>query len=253
VVVARLRAQVAALENRRAEQIYPAPEALASLLPEGGLKPGAAYSVATSGALLLAMLASASGEGLWCGLVGLPNVGVEAAKLAGVTLDRLALVPDPGAKWLSAVSVLSSAVPVVAVRPSGPVRPGDAARLATRMRDNESVLLVVGSWPGAEATISVTDSMWAGLGQGWGHLTEHEVTVQVASKRYPRPRRVQMLLPGADGRAGGGWASRESVGRSGSVLGRLDREGGQELFESAAVNGLTSMDEMEFRPRMVAG
>ncbi|MDR2929443.1 MAG: hypothetical protein LBV06_00830 [Propionibacteriaceae bacterium] len=202
VVVARLRAQVEALEQRRVEQVYPVPEVLASLLPDQGLKPGSAYCLGASGALLLSLLASPSQEGLWCGVIGVPDLGVEAAKSAGVTLGRLALIPHPGQKWLSVVSILSSAVPVVAVRPPALVRPADASRLATRLRANDSVLLVVGSWPGSEATLNVEESRWSGLGQGWGRLSERQVTVSVVSKRYPRPRRVQLLLPGGDGLAG---------------------------------------------------
>ena len=198
-VLARLRAQVDALEGRTRTRVVPAPPALGAVLPDGGLRPGGAYCV-SPGALLLALLAEPSRAGLWCGAVGLPELGAEAAALAGVALDRFALVPNPGSRWLSVVAALSAALPVLAVRPSGPVAQADASRLAARLRDHEAVLLVAGPWPGAEAAISVAEPRWSGLGDGWGCLTGREVDVQVVSKRQPRPRRVRVALPGTDGR-----------------------------------------------------
>ena len=206
-VVARLRAQVDALEGRARTRVCPAHPALAAVLPDGGLRPGAAYRVSgagrreeSAGALLAALLAEPSRAGMWCGVVGLPEFGAEAAGLAGVALDRLALVPAPGSRWLSVVAALAVALPVVAVRPSGPVRPADASRVAARLREHEAVLLVAGEWPGAEAAISLDEPRWAGVGAGWGCLAGREATVRVASKRYPRGRDVRVLLPGVDGR-----------------------------------------------------
>jgi hypothetical protein len=136
---------------------------------------------------------------LWCALVGLPDFGVEAASQAGVKLERVVLVPQPEAQWLSVVAALSAALPVVVVRPSTPVRQGEAARLATRLRDSETVLLVVGEWPGAEATISLTGPQWLGVGDGWGCLTKCEANLMVHSKRYPAGRSVRVVLPGSEG------------------------------------------------------
>ena len=129
-VLQQLRAKAG---QGRAQQLLPVPEPLARLLPDGGLRPGAAYSV-TGGALLLALLAEPSAAGSWCGVVGIPELGAEAARSAGVSLDRLALVPHPGERWLSVVAALSEVLPLVAVRPGSRVRESDAARLAARLR-----------------------------------------------------------------------------------------------------------------------
>lgn len=196
--VARLRDQVSALESRSDDPIYPVSAVLTPLLPYGGLKAGSAYCL-TSPALVAPLLAEASRAGLWCGLVGLPDFGAEAAKLAGVTLDRLALVPNPGSQWLTAVATLSSALPIVGVKPPLAVSPADAAKLAARLRDHASVLLVVGSWPGSQATLSLNEPGWSGLGEGWGRLTSRAVSLTVASKIYPRAKSRQVLLPGPDG------------------------------------------------------
>ncbi len=195
----RLRAQVAAKEARIRPCPYPVPRELAQLLPDGGLKAGAAYSLATSGALLLALLAEPSREGHWCGVVGMPEFGAEAAGHAGIALDRLALVPDPADQWLATTAALVEALPVVAVRPSGRVGEGEAARLMSRLRDRGGVLLVHGPWPKAEAQLSVSAVRWAGVGDGHGHLTSREVTVTVGSRRTPVPRSVRLVLPTPDG------------------------------------------------------
>jgi hypothetical protein len=64
----------------------------------GGLRRGSTMSVAGSTALVLALLAEATGEGSWAAITGMPDVGVVAAAELGVDLERLALVPDPGAE-----------------------------------------------------------------------------------------------------------------------------------------------------------
>lgn len=176
----------------------PVPRALAGLLPGGGLVPGSAYTVAP-GLLLLALLAESSREGSWCGVIGMPELGAEAAEQAGLNLERLALVPRPGERWFTVLAALAEVLPVVAVRPAGRVRDGDAARLAARLRSSGTVLLVAGPWPRAEATLSTSAPHWSGVGAGHGYLTTRDVLVSVASKRFPVPRQVRLSLPDAAG------------------------------------------------------
>lgn len=195
----RLRAQVSSQEARLRPSPYPVPAELTGLL-DGGLKPGAAYSLGASGALLSALLAGPSAEGHWCGVVGEPEFGAEAAGRAGVVLDRLVLVPDPADQWLAVTAALIEAVPVVAVRPCGRVREADAARLVSRLRDRGSVLLVDGAWPRAEARVSLGEARWSGVGSGHGYLSGREMTVTVSSRRVPVARSVRLQLPAADGR-----------------------------------------------------
>ncbi|MFT3877441.1 MAG: hypothetical protein QM708_13615 [Propioniciclava sp.] len=175
-----------------AEKPLPTPEVLAEALPGGGLVPGSVYSLASGGLLLLSLLAEPSRAGLWCGVVGMPELGAEAAAQAGVNLERLALVPHPGERWFSATAALVDVMALVAVRPAGRVRDADAARLAARLRDSKTVMLTVGAWPRAEATLRATESRWSGLGQGHGCLRTCEMLVTVTSKRTPMPRRVRM-------------------------------------------------------------
>jgi hypothetical protein len=201
--VRRLRAQLERVQGRRLDApVLPVHPALASLLPGGGLKPGAAYSVSGSSSLLLGLLAQPSQTGSWCGAVGMPQLGVEAAAALGVDLSRLVLIPEPGQRWLAVTATVAEVLTVVAVRPRGRVPDGEVARLAARLRDRGAVLLVDGPWPQAEAVLSVDDVRWQGLGRGHGYLAERTMTVSSASRRWPTPRRTQVLLPAAHGSIG---------------------------------------------------
>lgn len=198
-MLAKLRAQLASAEGKVRPAGYPVAPALARLLPDRGLHPGA-YSLGSAGALLLSLLAEPSAEGHWCGVVGIPEFGTEAAQLAGVNLDRLVLVPDPADQWLGVVAALAEVLPVLAVRPPGRVREADAARLGSRLRDRGSVLLVHGDWPRAEARLELADPRWSGLGFGHGRLAGREVAVRGLSRRLAGERIARLLLPDGAGR-----------------------------------------------------
>ena len=43
------------------------------------------------------------------------------------------------------------------------------------------------------------EPLWSGVGDGYGNLTQREVTLTITSKRMPRPRSARLLLPGPDG------------------------------------------------------
>jgi len=198
--IVRLRAQLERVQGRRLDApVLPVHPALASLLPGGGLRPGSAYSLPRSTSLLLALLAQASQSGSWCGVVGMPRLGAEAAEGLGVDLSRLVLIPDPGPRWLAVTATVAEVIPVVAVRPSGRAPDGEVARLAARLRDRGAVLLVQGPWPQAEATLEVGEPAWSGLGRGHGYLAERTVTVTSSSRRWPVSRRGRVLLPDAAG------------------------------------------------------
>lgn len=198
--VASLRAQLERVQGRRLDApLLPVHPALASLLPGGGLRPGAAYSLSRSTSLLLGLLAQPSQAGSWCGVVGMPRLGAEAAERLGVDLSRLVLIPEPGPRWLAVTATIAEVLPVVAVRPAGRAPDGEISRLAARLRDRGAVLLVQGPWPQAEAVLELDAPEWTGVGRGHGYLAGREVTVTASSRRWPRPRRSRLLLPDASG------------------------------------------------------
>jgi hypothetical protein len=174
--------------------------ALADLLPGGALRCGAAYSVEGSTALAMAMVAGPSMAGAWCGVVGLPGFGAEAAAGFGIDLDRLVLVPDPGQQWMGTVGALVDVLAVVVVGQSGSVGDAEASRLAVRLRHQGGVLIVCGPWPQCDARLRADESSWLGLGSGHGHLAARTVTVTAQGRGTAvRPRRARLWLPDAHG------------------------------------------------------
>jgi hypothetical protein len=189
-----------ALDTAEVDRALPTLPAVSELLSGASLRGGSVYSVRGSAALVMALMAGPSAEGAWCGVVGLPSFGAEAARGLGVDLERLVLVPDPGHDWLNVVAALVDALTVVVVRPPGEVTPGEASRLAARLRTRGAMLIASGSWPGSEARLEVESNTWTGLGDGEGLLTARQATVVVSGRRVAvHPRRHQVWLPAPDG------------------------------------------------------
>ncbi|WP_144873435.1 hypothetical protein [Microbacterium sp. 1.5R] len=203
--VLRLRREISRMQRRRSDlPLLPVDDALAPLLPDQGLQAGAAYTVSPSPSLVLALLSAASRRGLWCAVVGMPTLGVEAAAAFGIELPRLILVPDPGDRWLAATSALAEVVPLIAVQPGGRVRDADVSRLSARLRDRGSTLLVTesefsGAWPQSEGAIRLHDQQWEGIGEGWGLIEGSTATVTARTRHTPTGASVRVRLPGSHG------------------------------------------------------
>ncbi|WP_328999117.1 hypothetical protein OHA18_32305 [Kribbella sp. NBC_00709] len=189
-----------ALDTAGVDRELPTHPAVSELLAGASLRGGSVYSVRGSAALVMALMAGPSAEGAWCGVVGMPSFGAEAARALGVDLERLVLVPDPGRDWLNVVAALVDALTVVVVRPPGEVTPGEASRLAARLRTRGAMLIASGSWPGSEARFEIESNAWTGLGDGEGLLTARRATVAVTGRRAAvRARRHELWLPAPDG------------------------------------------------------
>ena len=198
--VLRLRREISRMQRRRSDlPLLPLDPALTAILPDDGLQAGTAYTVSSSPSLVLALLSAASQKGLWCAVIGMPTLGVEAAAAFGIDLSRLILVPDPGERWLAVTSALSEVVPLIAVHPGSRMRDTDVSRLNARLRDRGCTLLVTATWPQSEGTIRVHDPHWHGLGTGWGLLSDCTVTVTAQTRHTPVPSSVRVRLPGSRG------------------------------------------------------
>jgi len=148
--------------------------------------------------LMLALLAAASQSGSWCGVVGVPTLGAVAAAELGLALDRLALVPYPGAEWATVVAALLDGLDIVVAAPPGPIAPAVAGRLAARARQHGSVLVAYGSWRGADVMLESVRGVWNGLGDGRGRLRSRELTIRsVGRGAAAAARQVSMWLPGS--------------------------------------------------------
>lgn len=169
------------------ERALPTAAALRPLLPGGTLRGGASYSVVGSQQLALSLLAAASASGAWCGVVGDDAFGAEAAADLGIALDRCVFVPNPGQHAVGIAGSLAEVLTIVVLMlPSSShtrVPPGEAERIAARLREHGSALVVLGDWPRTESALRVTASRWSGLGHGSGILTSRELSVESHDRR----------------------------------------------------------------------
>ncbi|MBX3103896.1 MAG: hypothetical protein KF867_02880 [Cryobacterium sp.] len=194
-LVAELRERIQQIQSPDLDlRTLPTHPALAELLPGGALRVGATYSVESSLTLLMLLLSAPSAAGSWCGVVGIPEFGIEAAAGFGIALDRLVLVPNPGDQWLAATGALADALNVIVVKPPKQASDSSVSRLSARLRKRSATLIVLGSWPQSEAMLSLTESSWSGIGHGHGHLASREVTVTVTSRFNSRPRSAKVAL-----------------------------------------------------------
>jgi hypothetical protein len=181
-------------------ELLPVLPALAGLLPGRGLTRGSVVAVEQPGLLCLALLAAASAAGAWCGVAGVPSLGVVAAAGMGAEATRLMLVPAPGPNWPQVVASMLEACEVVVVRPPEPPSAQVRRRLEGVLRRGGGVLIAAGAWDGAPIRLRVIQRSWAGIGDGYGSLRGCRAEV-VAEGRgaAARPRRQWLWLPGPDG------------------------------------------------------
>jgi hypothetical protein len=187
----------------------PVSPALTPVLPDG-LRRGSTVAVCGSVSLLLALLGTASADGAWCALVGMPAISAEAAGEFGIELSRLPLVPCPGSSWVAVVGALLDAVDLVVARVPARLADGDIRRLAARTRTRSAVFVPylggpeqpagTQQWPHADIRLSVERGSWSGIGCGHGRLQRREVTVTAAGRGLAaRTRSTGLWLPAASG------------------------------------------------------
>lgn len=210
VEIDRLRERMRRMEDGFAGAARPELDVLPGLSQVIRLRAGGSYQV-DSASLALALMAGPSRGGAWCAAVGLVDFGAEAAVELGVVLERTILVPEPGAAWLEATAALVDVTSLVLVRPPERVPEAVAAKVSARLRKRGAALVSLGPWPRAEASVSLAEPQWAGLGRGEGHLRSRRIVVEVRRGAAP-PRRTALLFPGPDGllaAAPSRWSSRE--------------------------------------------
>ena len=178
------------------------PAPLVPLFPEGGIRRGSTVSVGPmvgGGSVALALAGAVTGGGGWAAAVGWPSLGLAAAVELGADLRRLALVPAPGEHWAAVVAALLDGFDLVMLRPPARVRVGDARRLAARIRERGSVMMIIDGprWPeSTDITLTAGRAVWDGLGEGHGCLTGRRLEVVAGGRRSGgRERRRTVWLP----------------------------------------------------------
>ncbi|SMG32697.1 hypothetical protein [Agreia pratensis] len=193
-----LQARISSMQSTRLdEDAFPVLPMMRAVLGRG-LRRGTVYSISGSTSLALALVAAASQSGEWCGVLDVPDLGLEAAAGWGIDLDRLVWVADPGDRWMSTVGSMADVLGLVIVRAPARVTSAEASRLVARLRQTRSTMLVLGEWPQPESQIRVVSSTWTGLGDGYGHLTDRHLELEVRQGQSAGPpRRSRLRVPAA--------------------------------------------------------
>ena len=179
------------------------------LLPGAVLQRGSVVACEGSAAasLALALAAKPSQEGEWVAVAGFPDIGLAAAAEIGVVSARLVMVAEPTASFSDAMwaDVLAAMIDGFDVLLLGPgtsrVRTNTARRLLARAQARGAVIITVGANAAfaGDLRFDVTQASWQGLGEGHGVAHGRHARVQLAGRRVPRPRSVDLWLPSPSG------------------------------------------------------
>ena len=179
------------------------------LLPGAVLQRGSVVACEGSAAasLALALAAKPSQEGAWVAVAGFPDIGLAAAAEIGVVSARLVMVAEPTASFSDAMwaDVLAAMIDGFDVLLLGPgtsrVRTNTARRLLARAQARGAVIITVGANAAfaGDLRFDVTQASWQGLGDGHGVAHGRHARVQLAGRRVPRPRSVDLWLPSPSG------------------------------------------------------
>ncbi len=203
--LSRARAALKGVETRigtarpaHERPVLPLASELEPVLPDG-LGRGQVISVTGATSLMLALASAASAAGSWTAAIGMPTVGVVAAARRGIALERLALIPHPGAQAAQAVGACVDGMDVVLLGERLALSDADRRRLAARAKERGGLIITAGQWTGAHVSLVVERSSWAGLGAGDGRLIERDLTVAVSGRRQGPLRRVRLTLDAVPG------------------------------------------------------
>jgi len=174
----------------------PVQASLRRMVPGGAFAPGSVCSVLGSMSLLFALLAEASQSGNWVAFVGLPTAGLLAAAEAGLALERVALVPQPGLDAPKVIAALLAGLDAVVVGPDVALSPADRRRLAARARERGSVIFSTVEWAGAGLCFTAAAGEWQGAEAGAGWLQWHRLTVRRTGRgTAAQPRTFDVAVP----------------------------------------------------------
>lgn len=189
------------------ERTLPIDPILGALLGADGLVRGQAVACRGPAARSLAIAAAASAVtlGSWVAVLGIDDLGVEAAADAGLPLERLVRV-RPGADgvrvWADLCLAALDGFELLLTSPPGRVPSPLATAIRRRLRSRAGCLLVVGNPHGLEVDVEISSAApsWRGIGTGTGRLADRCVEVRASGRRVHRGGAAVVSLPGSDGR-----------------------------------------------------
>ena len=177
-----LRGRIKEIEGSNTDSsIFPVNSALLSLFPEGGLAKGASYSLDRSASLLWSLIAEPTRQGVWCAIVGVPDLGIGIAKELGVNTNRIVLIPTPGPKWMAILGDLIETVGICVLGSFSAPAARQLSALHSRLRSYKTSLLVRANWPNSKTSFAVAHQ-WNGAGLGEGLLQTHYLHITAKSR-----------------------------------------------------------------------
>ena len=111
-------------------------------------------------------------------------------------------------------------MPVVLAASPGRVSPTDAARIAARLRQASSTLLVAGPWPNAATVVRSVRAEWQGLADGDGRLAAGTIVVETSSGGAAQLARIP--IDGVRGEQAPDARERLSAGSAGTAADAQD-------------------------------
>jgi hypothetical protein len=148
-------------------------------------------------------------EGGWMAVIDVPTLGTDAVAEFGVPLERVVRV-DTGVNessgtdldWIDVMGAAVDGFDLILTRvPAGlrgKRRPPAVRKLGSRLQQKGAVVIALGA-PGAlgaDIELATQRTVWAGLGDGAGHLRRRVVDVDVTGRRTPSHRSCSIELIG---------------------------------------------------------
>jgi len=181
---------------------------LRAMFPEGGLVRGRTVLCGGDAAVALALriVSQPTQAGSWLGVVGVHNIGVQAASEQGVALQRVVFVQPATsrAEWVSTVAAAADGFDVLMLEVPHGITVADARRVQTRIQSRRNALVLIGATQKlalqsvfqADVVIDTTTTQWNGIERGAGHVQSREVCVTVSGRRVPKAQQYSLRFVG---------------------------------------------------------
>ena len=172
------------------QSLLPIPDSLVELLPYG-LPRGVVGVLTGARSLPLCMAAAVTEAGGHVAIVGQPDIGLLAAAEMGADLDRLAVIPDPGADPVEVAAVLLDGMDLVVLGLGGRAVPPTRARAVTARAQHRGCTLLVtdGDWQGASVRLDARVcgyEMTVGRVPGFGRVSRVRLSMRARGKALTR-------------------------------------------------------------------
>ena len=196
------------------ERTLPVAVPFDQLLPDGLVR-GQVVSCrgAAARSMAFGLMREALVEGGWMAVVDVPTLGTDAAAEFGVPLERVVRI-DTGVDaasgteldWIDVMGAAVDGFDLVLTRVPAALRhdrrPTAVRKLGSRLQQKGAVVVTLGA-PGAlgsDVELTTQRTVWAGLGDGTGHLHRRVIDVEAAGRRMPGRRSCSIELIGEGAR-----------------------------------------------------